>query len=99
IATLLDNTLQHAGDGAAVSIDASVSANSVTITVADNGRGIPPDIRHSVFEPFFTTARAEGGTGLGLSIVQAIASAAGGSIRLLDMGPGAAFSPSLPLGK
>ena len=99
IATLLDNTQQHAGESAAATIEVAVSADSVSITVADNGRGIPPDNRRSVFEPFFTTARAQGGTGLGLSIVQAIVAAAGGAITLLDAPPGAAFLLRLPLGK
>jgi signal transduction histidine kinase len=99
IATLLDNTLQHAGKSAAATIETSASADSVLITVADNGCGISPDNRRSVFEPFFTTARAQGGTGLGLSIVHAIASAAGGSIKLLAPKQGAAFLVSLPFSK
>lgn len=44
-------------------------AEYVYLDVEDNGRGIPDDIKDKVFEPFFTTARADGGSGLGLNIV------------------------------
>lgn len=40
--------------------------DEVLICCADNGRGVPEDIRERIFEPFFTTRRASGGSGLGL---------------------------------
>jgi len=45
------------------------SPEEVEIRVEDDGRGVPPDLRSKVFDPFFTTRRGRGGTGLGLHIV------------------------------
>ena len=51
------------------------------VVVADNGRGIPHEIREKVFDPFFTT-RGESGTGLGLWIVSGIVEKYGGTMRV-----------------
>jgi signal transduction histidine kinase len=52
--------------------------------VADDGPGIPPDVRDSVFETGFTTRRDEGSTGLGLAIVGEIADGHGWTVDLAD---------------
>lgn len=49
--------------------------------IADNGRGIPSELRKKIFDPFFTT-KGENGTGLGLWITQGIVEKFGGSIHL-----------------
>jgi len=55
----------------------------VEITIRDNGRGIPPDVREKIFNPFFTTKPAGEGTGLGLSISHdIIVKQHGGSIEV-----------------
>jgi two-component system sensor histidine kinase FlrB len=64
------------------------------IVVSDNGPGISPHVRRRIFEPFFTTR--ERGNGIGLSIVKSVAEAHGGSVQLLDTGPGATFVIDLP---
>ncbi len=72
------------------------------IVVEDNGPGVPPEIVHRVFDPFFTTR--DSGIGLGLAIVHRIADANCGSISVangtgngLVRGGGAAFVLSVPL--
>jgi PAS domain S-box-containing protein len=69
-----------------------------TLTVADNGPGIPPEIRTRIFEPFFTTKAVGQGTGLGLSLCQGIIEAHGGVLRLDDApAGGAVFRIELPV--
>jgi len=54
----------------------------VSLTVADNGPGIPAEIVHKVFEPFFTTKPIGEGTGLGLSMTYGFARQSGGTARI-----------------
>ncbi|MGA1981394.1 MAG: PAS domain S-box protein [Acidobacteriaceae bacterium] len=64
-----------------VSVTRSLYGNSVCVTIADNGSGIPPNLRGKIFQPFFTTKISKG-TGLGLWISQGILRKYGGSIRM-----------------
>ncbi len=68
----------------------------VTIQVGDTGGGIPHDVVHNIFNPFFTTKAK--GTGLGLPIVHAIIEKHGGTIHLDNQeGKGVTFTVYLPL--
>ncbi len=68
----------------------------VTVRVSDTGGGIPHDVVHNIFNPFFTTKAK--GTGLGLPIVHAIVERHGGTIHLDNQeGKGVTFSIFLPL--
>jgi two-component system cell cycle sensor histidine kinase/response regulator CckA len=53
-----------------------------TLTVVDDGGGIPPDVQSKVFEPFFTTKDTGKGTGLGLSVVYGVVRSHGGFTSL-----------------
>lgn len=69
----------------------------VALEVADNGVGIPPELRERIFEPFFTTKDPEKGTGLGLATVRRIVGELGGRIELeSDVGQGTTFRVLLP---
>lgn len=58
------------------------SANSIIISVKDNGNGIPDKIKDKIFQPFFTTKPTGQGTGLGLSLSYDIIKAHGGELKV-----------------
>lgn len=73
-------------------------ADHVAVEIADNGKGIPPEIMSKIFDPFFTTKAVGKGTGLGLSISYKIIEQHGGSINVdSTMGKGTRFTIVLPL--
>ena len=77
-------------------IDVGRDNGDVVIAVADTGRGIPPEDRQRVFEPFYSKKR--GGTGLGLSIARRIIAAHGGRIDVEStLGRGSRFMIRLPV--
>ncbi|MCH7977198.1 MAG: HAMP domain-containing histidine kinase, partial [Bacteroidetes bacterium] len=69
-----------------------------TITIADNGIGIPEEHREQIFEPFFTTKPSGEGTGLGLSLAYDIVTAGHGGTLGVDArdGEGTTFRLELP---
>jgi PAS domain S-box-containing protein len=68
----------------------------VSIVIADNGSGIPREVRQKLFEPFFTT-KGEKGTGLGLWVSRSLVEKHGGRLRVRSTpGVGTAFSIFLP---
>jgi signal transduction histidine kinase len=71
----------------------------VEIRIADNGLGIPPEIRSRIFDPFFTTKPVGSGTGLGLSIgYQIVVEKHGGQlICTSEVGEGSEFIVRLPV--
>jgi signal transduction histidine kinase len=79
---LLLNACQAAklgNDTAKVNLKLSEDDQTIYISVADNGPGVPVSIRHTIFLPFVSEGR-ESGTGLGLTLAQQIAQEHGGSI-------------------
>ncbi len=70
----------------------------VTITVKDNGGGIPDKIKEKIFQPFFTTKPTGSGTGLGLSLSYDIIKAHGGEIKVeTKEGEGTEFIIQIPV--
>jgi two-component system sensor kinase FixL len=73
-----------------------VGDDQISVTVQDNGPGLPGEIRRKLFQPFVTTK--EGGMGVGLMICQSIIQLHGGSIEVSpETEPGTAFTFRLPL--
>ncbi|MCB9878599.1 MAG: HAMP domain-containing histidine kinase [Planctomycetes bacterium] len=79
---LLRNALDASPRGGTMSITCERHGGDVRLTVADQGPGIPRELREQVFEPFFTTKGAGKGTGLGLAIVHRIVAGHGGEVRI-----------------
>lgn len=83
------------GEGGRVRIETSVGSEHVTLAVADDGPGIPPGLRETLFKPYVSSKSR--GTGLGLAIARKIAEAHGGTLDLADSaGAGARFELCLP---
>lgn len=78
-------------------IELLVTANSVTIAIADNGGGVNPELLEKVFTPYFTTKHESKGTGLGLYIVKMIIEQSmQGSVTLSNGSRGATCSLTIP---
>jgi len=72
--------------------------DSITISVKDNGNGIPKHVVDKIFQPFFTTKPTGEGTGLGLSMSYDIVKAHGGELKVATKdGEGSVFIIHLPL--
>ncbi|MBT2212055.1 cell wall metabolism sensor histidine kinase WalK [Actinomadura sp. NEAU-AAG7] len=86
VRNLLDNAARHAR--AQVTVTVAATDGSVTLTVADDGPGVPPEERERIFERFVrlddARTRADGGTGLGLTIVRDLVTGLGGTARMAD---------------
>jgi hypothetical protein len=82
-----------------ISVTTCQRDNDLVIKIADNGPGIPPDIRDRIFEPFFTTKDVGQGTGMGLTLAQQSIQALGGAIAVISPPEGGtAFIVSIPVG-
>lgn len=69
----------------------------VTLSVSDDGVGMPPEVVARVFEPFFTTKPIGVGTGLGLSMIYGFAKQSGGQVRIhSEVGKGTTVTLFLP---
>ena len=71
------------------------SADGYTISIADNGPGLPPRARENLFVAFEGSAKA-GGTGLGLAIARELIAAHGGKLGYTPLEPGTQFDISMP---
>ncbi len=100
---IIDNALKYGGNPPAVEIwmRPSIKGN-IVISISDNGRGIPPDMRRKIFQRFVRLGseltREKPGTGLGLYIVRTLVQRLGGKISVHDCekGKGTLFQLQLP---
>ena len=101
---LVENAIKYNRRGGFVRVKLVAGPEACTITVEDNGIGIPDDDLSRVFERFYRVdkarSRAAGGTGLGLSIVRDTVIRRGGTIRAENVPQGGArFVLTLPSGE
>ena len=102
IINLVENALKYTPPGSSIVIGAEKQGDRVMIRVADDGPGIPDELKPRVFEMFFTgdrkVADSRRSLGLGLSLCRSIVTAHGGEITLTDNTPsGCVFTFSLPV--
>jgi signal transduction histidine kinase len=99
---LLHNAIKFTSRGGTVDARVTGEDGKVTLTVADNGRGISPEFLPHVFERFrqqdSSSTRESMGLGLGLSIAKHLVELHGGTIRAFSdgAGTGARFEVELP---
>ncbi len=99
IANLLDNAIKFSPRGGTVRLAAVAGDGQATITVADDGPGMPPADLLRATERFFRgeAARSTPGSGLGLALVLAVVQLHGGEFQLEDASPGLAARIGLPV--
>jgi signal transduction histidine kinase len=96
---LVDNALKYTPAGGRVTITTRLEAGAATITVADNGPGVPEHERGAIFRRLYRgdASRSQRGLGLGLSLVKAMVESHGGTVTVSSVpGGGAAFTIRLP---
>jgi signal transduction histidine kinase len=94
---IIDNAIDAMGGKGELRIRTYREDNCVVVEIADNGPGIPPDIRSHIFEPFFTTKRVGEGTGLGLDTTLRIVKKHRGNIQVSSEPGDTRFQVWLPL--
>ena len=94
---LMENAIKHTPPGTHVHAAVQRANGHVTLTVADDGPGIPDELRDRIFERFTRGDGDRGGSfGLGLSIVRAVAESHNGTVTLANGDGGARFVVTLP---
>ncbi len=103
VLNLLDNAARHTPPGSRIELRLRAEGSSAVVEVADDGPGVPAELREQIFERFVrgegpADTAIGGGSGLGLAIVSAVARSHGGSAVAgeSDLG-GALFRVRLPL--
>ncbi len=92
------NAVQSGGEKPRIFLGTQCEDNLITVRIADNGTGIPEDIRDRIFDPFFTTKEVGKGTGMGLSVAYEIVTAYGGGIEVeSEQGKGTSLVLRLPV--
>src|SRR5262249_10799979 len=96
IVNLVFNAVDALEGKGKITVGTGRSDGGAWIEVADNGPGIPPEIKSRILEPFFTT-KGDAGTGLGVSIVFAFIQRYGGRLEIeSEYGQGARFRMWFP---
>jgi two-component system, OmpR family, sensor kinase len=103
VVNLLDNAVRHTPDGSKIELRLDADGNRVVVAVADDGPGIPDEMRDQIFDRFVRgngpgDTSAGAGTGLGLAIVRAVAQSHGGDVKVSSSPLGGALlTVTLPL--
>ena len=100
VLNLATNAVHAMKNGGVLKIEFGLSTDDdkfVRLIVEDTGEGIPTEIRQKVFQPFFTTKKANEGTGIGLTVVRRLAEEHRGIVRVkTEIGKGTIFIVDFP---
>jgi signal transduction histidine kinase/ActR/RegA family two-component response regulator len=103
LSNLLTNAAKYTDAGGHITLSGHVEDGTLTLSVKDNGIGIPPESLHGIFEMFSQVAgaagRSEGGLGIGLALVNGLTELHGGTVeaRSEGLGHGSEFIVKLPI--
>ena len=102
LANLVDNAIKYSGERKVVRVEAALRDGHLTLAVADEGIGIPPEEHGRIFEKFYRVGRSETqgrrGSGVGLALVRHVAEAHGGRVTVESRpGAGSTFTLWFPL--
>jgi len=99
---LIENAAKYSPEGSLIKIETTATGEEVSVSISDEGRGIPPDMRQRVFEKFVRLEPdRSSGMGLGLPVARGIVESQGGTIEI-HSGPdrkGTMFVIDLPIGE
>ncbi len=97
---LLSNAFKFTPDGGKITIGLECHRNQVEISVADNGKGIPSEQQHRIFDRFYQVEQCQAGTGVGLALTKSFVELHHGEISVSsESGKGSCFVVALPLGR
>jgi len=94
---LIDNAADAMGDNGKLRIRTARENECILVEIADNGPGIPPEVKSRIFEPFFTTKGVGDGTGLGLDFVYRIVTSMHGQISVESVPGDTRFVVRIPI--
>lgn len=95
---LMENARQALDKGGIIRIATRFADGEIRISIADNGKGIRPEIMNRIFDPFFTTHDVGKGMGMGLTVSRDIVAAHQGRIDVRsELGRGSVFTVCLPI--
>ena len=104
IINIVDNAVKYTPKGSNIVIETKKQGSKAVVSVADDGDGIPDEMKERVFDMFYTGANkvadSRRSLGLGLSLCKSIVNAHGGTIEVSDNKPhGTVFTVTLPCGE
>lgn len=101
LGNLIDNAIKYSNEGGLVTVGASADQQFVTVSITDQGIGMPGNVVSNLFHKFYRSHRSRenvAGTGIGLYISKAIVESHGGHIGVRSTeGEGSTFEFSVPI--
>ena len=93
---IIDNAIYAMDKDGELTVDTKCDDKQVTVSIIDNGKGIPAEIVSRIFDPFFTTKKVGDGTGIGLDLAMRIIKRHSGEIKVSSVPGKTEFKVCLP---